>query len=834
MNGILYVFTASDKLWKSLLIIISLFIFLQPAISQSERKVVNAARTDNPPVINGDLNDPAWRKAGNAKDFFQHEPHNDRPASFPTTVRILYDNNAIYIGAEMTDPSPDSILTEMGIRNSGNSLNADLFWIDISPFDDGQNAFTFMVSASGVQTDINISSGVGRGRFGRRGDSNWDAVWESAVSIKDNGWVVEMAIPYSALRFPNQEVQEWGVNFWREIRRYRETSSWNFVDRRLDDELSFMGMITGIKGVKPPIRLSFYPYVSGYVENDGIYSGWGNSINGGMDVKYGISESFTMDMTLIPDFGQVQTDEKVLNLSPYEIRYDENRQFFTEGTELFGKADLFYSRRVGSQPAGYNQVRHETGENEMVIENPLETSMINATKLSGRTSSGMGIGLFNAMTSPSFAVIQDTISGDKREVRTQPFTNYNMVVFDQSFRNNSFISLANTNVAGSREGYTANVTGTEFRIQDRTNIYRASGTAALSQQYLNNEDNIFGYKYNVRLGKFGGTFQYNYSRSVITDTYDQNDFGFLRRNNQVEDGVSFSHNIFTPFWILNNLSNTISIDYYRLYEPDRFTSMQLSYSMRMLFQSRFHLSLNADYRPMGTRDYFEPRVQGRYYKKGESAGASLRWSTDYRRRVYFNGSFNLGTEESSGNKEVEKGFSVTPTFRVNDQFNISCGLDFNVKEGNIGYVSHSGADSVFFGRRDLPTLTNTLNTTYIFNNDISLDMDLRHYWSRVDYDGSYYLLDSDGMLELYDQNMPVNDINYNAFTIDLKLTWNFAPGSQLTAVWKNIIDSRGYVLKNNYLDNLNHILGQSQINSFSVKILYYIDYQSVQNLIGII
>ncbi len=334
-------FSDTGKFRFCLIFTLLFFSVVQPAFSQTARKEVRAVRTGSPPVINGDLSDPVWQKAGAATDFYQHEPHNDRTASFPTTVRILYDDNAVYIGAKMVDPSPDSILTELGLRNSGNSLNADLFWMDISPFDDGQNAFTFMVSSSGVQTDINISGNAGGRGFGRRGDRNWDAVWESAVSITENGWIVEMAIPYSALRFPNRQVQEWGVNFWREIRRYRETSSWNFVDRRLDDNLSSLGLITGIAGIEPPTRLSFYPYVSAYLENDGVYSGWGNSINGGMDVKYGISESFTMDMTLIPDFGQVQTDEKVLNLSPYEIRYDENRQFFTEGTELFGKADLF-------------------------------------------------------------------------------------------------------------------------------------------------------------------------------------------------------------------------------------------------------------------------------------------------------------------------------------------------------------------------------------------------------------------------------------------------------------------------------------------------------------
>ncbi len=791
-----------------------------------ERRELRAVRVDTPPEIRGNMSDPAWKKAYVATGFHQYEPHNDREASFQTEVRILYDDEAVYIAAKMKDPNPDSIYTELGMRNSGNNLNADQFWMDLSPYDDGQNVFRFKISASGVQTDINLAGG------GRRGDVNWDAVWKSETTVTDEGWIAEMAIPYSALRFPGRDIQEWGVNFWREIRRYRETSSWNFVDRRVGDDESFMGLITGVKGIDPPLRMSFHPYVSGYVENDAAYGGWGNTFSGGMDVKYGIDESFTLDVTLIPDFGQVQTDEKILDLSPFEVKYDEQRQFFTEGMELFNRAGLFYSRRVGDEPTGRGDVPVEKKETEMISENPRETSLINATKLSGRTDGGLGIGFFNAMTAPSYAKLTDTITGDTRRVETQPFTNYNMVVFDQSLRNNSFVSLANTNVAGAVDGYTANVTGTEFRVQDASNMYRVSGTGALSQQYFSDADNIFGYKYDFSVGKFGGTFQYNYSRFAISDDYDQNDLGFLRRNNLVEDEVSFSHNIFSPFWRVNNLSNTLGVEYERLYDPRRFTSLRLYYNFRVTFDNQFFIMIRSGHRPDGRRDYFEPRVPGRRYKTEQETDFSLSYSTDYSRRVYFDGGINFKRVLSCSNEEIEAGFSVEPTVKVSDNFNFSYGFEYNKREGNIGYVFHEDSETVYFGRRDMPTLTNTLGTTYLFNNQAALDLDLRHYWSRVDYDGNYYLLEEEGTLDPLGRDLQVDDINYNAFTIDLAFTWEFAPGSQLSVVWKNIIDSEGHLLRENYFDNLNHIVGQPQINSFSLRVLYYLDYQQIQSFAG--
>lgn len=803
-------------------LIICIFIF-QTAYGADERASIRAVRTSEPPTINGDLRDDAWQQANSASGFYQYQPYNDRMATYDTEVRVLYDDHALYIAAKMFDPAPDSILQEMGLRNSGDNLNADRFYVDINPFDDGINGFRFQVSASGVQTDANMAGG------GRHGDLNWDAVWESAVMIVEDGWQVEIKIPYSALRFPRGNLQEWGINFWREIRRTRETSSWNFVDRHVGDPLAYMGQLKGVHGIDPPLRLLFYPYISNYIEKNGYETGWANSFNGGMDLKYGITPSFTMDMTLIPDFGQVQSDEKVLDLSPFEVKYDENRQFFTEGTELFEKADLFYSRRIGDMPVNYHRAAEKIQEHEVITDNPLETRMINATKISGRTAGGLGIGFFNAMTAESNAILLDTLTSEAREVTTQPFTNYNLFVFDQSMKNNSFVSLINTNVARAGSGYTANVSGTEFRLMDSSNMYRISGSGALSQQYYSDINNSYGHKYDLSIGKSGGVWQYNYHRNVISDTYNQDDMGFLRRNNQINDGVSVGYNIYDPFWRFLMLINSFSFTYSRLYEPRTFTSMELGYYTMIVFDTRFHIRGGISHKPKGERDYYEPRVAGRYYRTDSGTDMRFSFSSDYRKKVYVDGRFSAGRHQSIESKDYY-GFNLEPTWRVSDQLNMSYGFHYQKRKNDIGYVGHESTEEVYFGRRQSPTVTNTLNSTYIFNNDLSLDLSLRHYWSRVDYDGQYYLLQEDGRLSPTSRDIQANDINYNAYTLDMLLTWHFAPGSQMTLAWKHAIDSAESEIPSGYVDNVRHMLDQPQINSISIKVLYYIDFHSIKEL----
>ena len=264
-------------------------------------------------IIDGKLSAGEWTGAV-ATDFIQNEPTPGVPPSVETEIYIKYDDNFIYVGANMIDDSPSLILKELANRDQGS--NTDFFAIFLDTYNDGINAFAFGVSAAGVQRDARFSS--------EGEDSAWDGVWESATQIHERGWSAEFRIPYSALRFAEKEEQVWGFQVIREFRRLRENSFWNEVDPAIDGFVNQFGKLRGIKNIKPPFRLSINPYLTGYYDFS-LQPGDASSFQAspayaaGADVKLGLSDAFTLDMTLIPDFGQVISDNQVFNLSPFEV-----------------------------------------------------------------------------------------------------------------------------------------------------------------------------------------------------------------------------------------------------------------------------------------------------------------------------------------------------------------------------------------------------------------------------------------------------------------------------------------------------------------------------------
>jgi len=789
-----------------LTITFSLLVF-----SQNAKKEIIATRCSNAPHIDGTLNEEVWQNLPLATDFIQYEPANGQPSTQKTEVKILFDDAAIYIGAVMYD-NPDSILKYLSKRDE--FLITDMLGIYIDPFNDAQNAFGFFVTSAGVQIDAKSTT------FGE--DFGWDAVWKSAVQIEDFGWVVEMEIPYSALRFPKTIAREWGLNMFRKINRHRETSTWNYVDISQDGFNQQAGILKGIENVESPVRLAFVPYTSAYLEkdSDSDADAYNYSLKGGMDVKYGINESFTLDMMLIPDFGQVQSDDEILNLSPFETFYDEKRAFFTEGIEMFQKADIFYSRRIGGKPASYDDVEDNIGINEEIDHNPSETQLINATKISGKTKSGLGVGFLNAMTLESVASIKDTITGETRDFVTQPFTNYNVLVLDQSLKNNSYASLINTNVNHLNNNYTANVTGTDIKLFNKENSYYAIAKGALSQLYEN--DKSFGFYTVAGFGKSKGNFKFEYENAIISDTYDPNDFGYLQRNNEMSNELTLRYNIYKPVWNFIKIYNTVEIEYTSLYNPRVFNAFELQYHVYSETKNHTSIGLDIEGGPIRSHDYYEPRVEGRYLRlpKWYAVGGFV--STDYSKKFaldIFSGIWGHNENNTNG-----YWLGIEPRIRINDKMILIYRIDNDQDKNLMGYVDHTeNEDTIYFGKRMHKTLTNTANFSYIFNNKSSLSFRLRHYWSRVDYT-DFYTLNSDGTLTLTSDYTENEDINYNAFTIDLVYTWNFAPGSELLLVWKNNIDKEDEILIHNFRDNLNETWRSPQTNSFSIKLLYYLDY----------
>jgi len=294
-------------------------------IAAQEKKTLKAVRVTETPKIDGVLDEAVWQTLQPYNEFFKYEPTNEGEVDprYQTEVKMAYDDKNVYVGATMYDPEPDKILSQFSQRDEI-FVQADHFAIALNTYNDGINETHFFVTSAGTIGDAVAA----RNNF----DFGYNVVFECRISKDDKAWYAEFRIPYNALRFPEVDVQDWGINFYRRVTGINETHTWNKIDITTGTESQYSGNVVGIKDIDPPIRLIFFPFAQGLVsEFDGETE---STLSAGMDLKYGISDSFTLDATLIPDFGQVAFDEVRLNLGPFEQTFGENRQFFTEGVEF--------------------------------------------------------------------------------------------------------------------------------------------------------------------------------------------------------------------------------------------------------------------------------------------------------------------------------------------------------------------------------------------------------------------------------------------------------------------------------------------------------------------
>lgn len=801
---------------KFIQILLFLFVIIGTSVSHAQitKRQLEIVKTSIVPKIDGKLDDETWKNAAIADKFFQYVPVNGIPSLQKSLVRIAYDDNAFYVGAMLYDNNPDSIATTMSKRDTGFDDDADVFIVALCPFNDGINMSMFGVSAAGVQSDIKGTSGDD--------DSNWDAVWKSEISIVDSGWIIEMEIPYSELRFSKSENQVWGFNIYRKITRINEWSSWNFIDNKIEGISNQTGEITGLKNLQPPLRLSFTPYLSVFAENESGENIWTRGVRGGLDLKYGINESFTLDLMLIPDFAQVQTDDQILNLSPFEVQYQERRPFFTEGTELFNKGGIFYSKRIGGFPRNYWDVEDGLVENEEVTKNPSESQIINATKVSGRTKKGLGIGFFNAMILKSIAKITDTLTGVEREYVTQPFTNYNILVFDQNLKNNSYFSVINTNMYMPDNEYTSNVSALDFRLKNKNQTYTLRGKAALSQIYEKDADAENGYKYDIHFEKTSGNFQFELTNEIADDKFNPNDMGYLSFNNYIRNQLELRYKILKPHWKFVEFGTELNFAHTSQYKPVEYMNFEWEFDTYMTFKNYWNWGFFIGGNPFGINNFHEPRVEGKVYKEPAGYYTGSHLGSDRRKKVYFNAFYVHWNSFSEYDQNMNR-FEFYPTWRASDKFKIGLGTEFEISQNSLGYVNDFN-DSVYFGKRNRKTYNISLNCEYTFNPKSIITFRARHYWSSAKYD-QYYFLNTNGNLTEFSEFVDNEDINFNAFNIDMVYTWRFAPGSELIAVWKNAIYVDGEDVIYNYGQNLKNTINAPQNNHFSIKVLYYLDYK---------
>ena len=765
-------------------------------------------------TINGVLDEAEWDQSAQISELNQYFPEPASPAEgIESDVRIFYTQEGIYFAGTLKDHRTP-ILSQLTPRDRVNA-NTDWIHLIVNPFNDGANDFNFYLSAAGVQGDSRQTSDNDE-------DGSWNAVWWSAVVKEEHIWSFEIYIPYQVLRIPQGDAgaqpSPWGFNIKRSIRSDRTMYSWNPIDRNFRNESLQSGLLTGINVIDPPVRVSLRPNITGGLQKSGD-SDWRRTRAGGADIKIGLNKSFTLDMTLLPDFSQVAFDEQFVNFEAFEQQFDENRQFFTEGVNLFNKADLFYSRRIGGNPKNF------TNANLNDLSNTTQsfTRMLNATKLTGTTDNNLSVGFLNAITAPNFIKGTDSL-GNAVEILTEPLTNYNVTAVDQRFGGNSSIGWINTNVTRKNsEGSArdANVSAITANLNFWENSHYFNGAFARSSIY-DTDDNYAGLAGAWDMGKQTGAWRWDHSLELLSNTFDPNDLGFQARGNKFHQRFRVSHNLLAPNEYFLRRRHRVGIQYNRLFEGGDFERFHIEYSFYGLTKSFIAFGYNIETRPEEF-DFYDARVWGRYRVNPASFWHNAWLSTDFRKPLAFElrgGQWwwaDWGARGRYGEAEI--------IGRINDQFNLRGEFEIG-NNHQIGWAQTINADSIGMALRHRRNFEQTLRGQYLFGPNSYLTLDLRHSWNRIDNENIFHL-NRDGSLKPSDAySDPTLRINF--FNVDLKYVLWFAPGRELNLLYRASLANSDDATNLGYLQNIQSLSSLPADNFFSLRLVYFLDYAQIK------
>jgi hypothetical protein len=795
-------------------------VLLLSFFGYSQKKVLQTKFIYEGITIDGKLDEKIWESASEASNFIMFEPDNGKPIpdTKKTEVKVVYDNDAIYIAAVLYDNEPSKILKEITKRDEFGT--SDIFGVFINGFNDGQQDFQFYVNAADGQADCLTTDANGE-------DYSWDAVWNSKAVITDKGWVIEMRIPYAALRFSGEKKQTWGLNFFREIKRDRQKYTWNLIDTKVGTFTQQAGTLEGIENIKTPTRLFLLPYSSFYLNANAYQKTYG-TLKGGLDIKYGINDAFTLDAILIPDFGQTKYDDQILNLGPFEQQFNENRPFFTEGTDLFSKGNLVYSRRIGGSPSKYPT----TETNEIIIDNPSSVNLINALKVSGRTKDGLGIGILNAVTEKTTATILNKDTGETRREVVEPLANYNVLVLDQRFHKNSSISFVNTNVTRNGDFRDGNVSALVWDLNTKKNTYNLSGDFKYS--YVNDIEDKKGIATTLNFAETSGKYRYSFGGDLFTKNFDNNDLG-----------INFETNYYSIYGNAN----------YRILNPTKyFNSFRLNYNNFIQFQketgkiqgSNFNVNVNIESKknhffglginvdPFEKYDYYEPRTDNRYVIRPARYSSWFYFSSNYNYKFAFdfNPSYTKLNEEGRNTYE----FSLGPRYRFNDKFALNYNFNFFRQNNNKGFIDSIDDDlnsatesTIIFANRTVVTYSNTLSGKYSINSKMNFNLSARQYWSYAE-NKNFLTLEQNGRLVNNTSYSENRDSSFYSWNFDLSYSWWFAPGSQVSVLYRNNAANFENIINKNFDQNVTNLLSNEALSHvLSVSVRYFIDYNEVKN-----
>ena len=554
-----------------------------------------AAAYVNPhaPAIDGKLDDPVWAGAGWEGGFIQSRPYEGREPSQKTEFKITYDEHAIYIAVRALDSRTHEIERRISRRDN---CGGDTVSVSIDSLFDHLTAYVFTVNACGVKADQMVVNGGMD--YSDEHDMSWDPIWDAAAAIDQNGWTAEMSIPFSQLRFGNKELQVWGLQVSRYLFRLSEESEWQPIPRNAPGYVHLYGELRGLRGLASPHQFEIMPYTVGRLKTyraepgNPFSTGSDRSLVGGLDGKIGVTSDLTMNFTVNPDFGQVEADPSVVNLTAYETYFEEKRPFFIEGRNILNyqlvggdgessSDNLFYSRRIGRYP----QYVPDTGA---YLEMPEATPILGAFKLTGKTRSGLSIGVLDSLTARESALLSD--GGVPYGLPVEPLTNYFVARAQQDY-NGGATTLGGMLTSVNRDIRNANLSflhdaaqtgGLDFFHSWKNKTYYFSlktifsrvhgspeailATQTSSVRYFQRPDadylkvdptrrSLFGTGGSVEIGKQGGGhWQYVAGFTWRSPGLELNDVGFLRQTDQMTEYVWAGYNVYEPAGIFRSYS----------------------------------------------------------------------------------------------------------------------------------------------------------------------------------------------------------------------------------------------------------------------------------------
>ena len=776
-------------------ILLLLSVFIGSSFADSKRYEIT--RAEVPPIVDGRIDDYSWSQANVTDEFLQNEPDRFSPPTEYTCLKMLYDDEAIFIGVRCYDSHPEFI--HAPIQRRDESPPADYVAVFFDSRNDNQTAFYFKVNAGGLMRDIYYYND------GNWSDDSWDAVWEAETTIDDSGWVAEMRIPYTSLRFPPAKEQVWGMNVVRNIHHKNEEDRWVVHPREENGYVSKFGDLVGIRDIPQPFNLEVLPYINTKYENTDDKTGM--TSGAGANIKYSLSSSVILDAAFNPDFGQIEADPSVLNLGVFETYYPEKRPFFLEGATLFDTPyTLFYSRRIGHQPCYY-----DLNDDEEMIEQPDNTTILSAFKITGKNADGISFGILEVVTDREYGSVEND-TGEKYDRIIEPYSNFLVGRLKKDvLAGNSSIGIMTT--ALNREnGIGAYSGGFDWNLYFHGNDYTLSGQAVASDRGDPDEDRESGYAVNIDLEKMGGKHHgFEIDLEAKSPDFNISDMGYMERDDEIDYDAGYYYvtrepaGKFRQTW--SGISTWQGYNYNGDYIENGFGPW-FNFQWMNYWWTNFGCHYNFErFNDTDTRGGPVMRPPANY-------GYWFWGSTDQNKSFYLDTNF-WGGESTS--KSWWGGAYLQGTFRPFSRLEASLLIQYERMFDENQWVDNidDDADSTHyvFGRLDNRTWKLTARLSYNFNRDMSLQFYAQPFITVGKY-GEYIELAAPRTYTFkpynyVDENGNPESADFNVKELNMNLVyrWEYAPGSAIFLVWNrgmyDDLNEGRYDMNNNIADLAN-------------------------------